>query len=119
MDVAYDHVQEETLPDTKPKDGTSEAKPNLNTEFSEAFKAVQASPWGSALGGWFTQARKQGEDLYQGLQKEATERSEQATKGLTTLREQVTAQAKSLALSGEGAPEIRVPGEEGVQGRRQ
>lgn len=114
MDVAYDHIQEETLPDSEPKDGDAEPKGNLNTEFQEAFKAVQASPWGATLGGWFGQVRKQGESIYQDLQKEATERSEQATKGLTSLREQVVVHTKGLTLNAEPAPEIKVPGEEGI-----
>lgn len=134
MDVAYDHVQEEALspsPSHERKasapssdsaaanDSTSTSQeqsqsPNLNAEFQQAFKAVQSSPWGATIGGWFSTARKQGEGFYQDLQKEASEAQEQATKGFASLREQVVNRTRSLSLGGEAAPEQMVPGEEAV-----
>lgn len=128
MDVAYDHVQEESYPDhaktAKPSDEGSSSDntsntqaskaPDLNTEFQEAFKAVQASPWGAKLGGWFGQVRKQGENLYSEASKEASAASEQATKGFTSLQEQLTQRTRGLTLNAEPAAESKVPGEEGV-----
>lgn len=137
MDVAYDHVQEEALSPSPsnerkpsapsaPSDSTTPGasdpsssseqtqSSNLNTEFQQAFKAVQSSPWGTTIGGWFSSARKQGETFYQDLQKEATEAQEQATKGFSSLREQVVNRTRSLSLGGEAAPEQTVPGEEAV-----
>lgn len=60
MDVAYDHVQEETYPSDE-ESASKETKKNttLNTEFQEAFKAVSSSPWGAKLGGFFGQVKKQ------------------------------------------------------------
>lgn len=114
MDAVYDHITEESLsPTSDPSTSDSTSGPqtqaNLNTEFQEAFKAVSASPWGAKLGGWFSQARKQGETFYQDLQKEATEAGEQATKGLSSLREQVVQRTRGLSLR-----EGEVPGEETV-----
>ncbi|KAF2160157.1 hypothetical protein M409DRAFT_29452 [Zasmidium cellare ATCC 36951] len=113
MDIAYDHIQEEALdPETnkpstsKAPAAASETQPNLNAELQDAFKAVQSSPWGAKLGGWFSQARKQGETFVQDLQKEATEAGEQATKGLGALVSRT--RGMSLNVSAEG----QVPGEE-------
>ncbi|KAK4635002.1 BSD domain-containing protein [Fulvia fulva] len=117
MDVAYDHIQEEALTPDQKRDadsGNSQTQSNLNAEFSEAFKAVSASPWGARLGGWFSQARKQGETFVQDLQKEATEASEQATKGLSSLREQVVQRTRGMTLNAEAGPEAQIPGEEAV-----
>lgn len=137
MDVAYDHVQEEALAPSpsneakpavsstatadpsNPGEGSSSApeqpqSPNLNAEFQQAFKAVQSSPWGATIGGWFSTARKQGESFYQDLQKEATDAQEQATKGFTSLREQVVNRTRGMSLGGEAAPAQTVPGEEAV-----
>ena len=115
MDLAYDHIQEEALSPDSEGEIRGPAQPtNLNAEFQEAFKAVSSSPWGSKLGGWFGQVRKQGESFYQDLQKEASEASEQATKGFTSLREQVVNRTRSLSFNAEPAPAPQIPGEEGV-----
>lgn len=131
MDVAYDHIQEEALSlststNTRPTASSSSTdaatneataqSPDLNTEFQQAFKAVQSSPWGTAIGGWFSTARKQGETFYQDLQKEASDAQEQATKGFSSLREQVAQRTRGMSLGGgEGAGlEQTVPGEEAV-----
>ncbi|CAK3983870.1 hypothetical protein DOTSEDRAFT_68665 [Lecanosticta acicola] len=110
MDVAYDHITEETLsPDEANR--KTQTEQNLNAEFQEAFKAVSSSPWGAKLGGWFSQARKQGESFVQDLQKEATEASEQATKGFSSLREQVVSRTRGMSLNTAEGP---IPGEESV-----
>lgn len=126
MDIAYDHIQEEALSPSEEhqnnpiSSSTSTSQdpsqsPNLNAEFQQAFKAVSSSPWGSTLSAWFSSARKQGETFYQDLQKEAVEAQEQATKGFTSLREQVVSRTRSLSIG--GAPEgvqSSVPGEEAL-----
>ena len=58
MDVAYDQIQEEGLPEDQ-SDQQSQQGGGLNSEFQEAFKAVSASPWGAKLGGFFGQVKKQ------------------------------------------------------------
>ncbi|KAK4508693.1 hypothetical protein PRZ48_002432 [Zasmidium cellare] len=111
MDIAYDHIQEEALdPETAAASNTkppTETQSNLNAELSDAFKAVQSSPWGAKLGGWFSQARKQGESFVQDLQKEASEAGEQATKGFGALVQRTRGMSLNV---GEGM----VPGEEPI-----
>ena len=130
MDVAYDHIQEEALspsspsasekPPLQPPADTAldqqahPQSPTLPAEFQQAFQAVSTSQWGSTIGGWFSTARKQGENFYQDLQKEASEAQEQATKGLSSLREQVAQRTRSLSLNAEPGPLVSVPGEEAV-----
>ncbi|KAF2212195.1 hypothetical protein CERZMDRAFT_41170 [Cercospora zeae-maydis SCOH1-5] len=131
MDVAYDHIQEEALSPAERKkaedavasssaDGTEQQQPahTLNTEFQQAFQAVSASPWGAKLGGWFSQARKQGETFYQDLSKEAVEASEQATKGFSSLREQVVQRARGMSdlQISRGEVDGPIPGQEEIPG---
>lgn len=60
MDVAYDHIQEETLtPEEANEQARNQQSGGLNSEFQEAFKAVSSSPWGAKLGGFFGQVKKQ------------------------------------------------------------
>lgn len=132
MDIAYDHIQEESLPahhernaaapssSSTTTDGTqqqqqqSQQPQTLNTEFQQAFQAVSASPWGARLGGWFGEARKQGQTFYSELQKEASEAQQQASKGFEGLRGQLAQRTAGLNLNAEGAPHSGVPGEEAV-----
>jgi hypothetical protein len=123
MDIAYDHIQEESLPTHHDRDAETSTTTNdsqqpqpqtLNTEFQQAFQAVSASPWGARLGGWFGEARKQGQTFYSELQKEASEAQQQATKGLEGLRGQLAQRTAGLNLNAEGAPLSDVPGEEAV-----
>ncbi|KAJ9620216.1 hypothetical protein H2203_007981 [Taxawa tesnikishii (nom. ined.)] len=86
MDVAYDHIQEETLtPEETAAREQRKQSNNLNTEFQEAFKAVSSSPWGAKLGGFFGQVKKQSESLYSEAQKEYNTASTTASKGLNDL----------------------------------
>lgn len=87
MDVAYDHIQEESL--SAEESAAREEQPpiTLETEFQNAIQAVSASPWGARLGGFFGQVKKQSESLYSDAQKEYNERSQQASRGLTGLIE--------------------------------
>ncbi|KAK0918825.1 hypothetical protein LTR91_006458 [Friedmanniomyces endolithicus] len=117
MDIAYDHVQEEALSPSEEhaqRAAADETSTNLNADLQQAFQAVSSSPWGSRLGGWFSQARKQGESFVSDLQKEAQDAQEQATQGWSSLREQVVQRTRGLSMSAEAAPEVRVPGEEAV-----
>ena len=127
MDIAYDHIQEESLPAHHERDTAAAASSDktqeqqqpqttqtLNTEFQQAFQAVSASPWGTRLGGWFGQARKQGQTFYTELQKEASEAQQQATKGFEGLKGQLAQRTAGLNLNAEGAPLSSVPGEEAV-----
>ncbi|KAK1071563.1 hypothetical protein LTR74_003193 [Friedmanniomyces endolithicus] len=117
MDIAYDHVQEEALSPSEEhaqRAAANETSTNLNADLQQAFQAVSSSPWGSRLGGWFSQARKQGESFVSDLQKEAQEAQEQATQGWSSLRDQVVQRTRGLSMSAEAAPEVRVPGEEAV-----
>ncbi|KAK4579986.1 hypothetical protein LTR86_000188 [Recurvomyces mirabilis] len=126
MDVAYDHVQEETYSPSEERSGTStteqsssdanNSNQSLNADFQQAFQAVSTSPWGSRLGGWFTQARKQGETFVADLQKEAQDAGRDAQQGWTSLREQVVQRTRGLSLGAEERVVGAVPGEEAVPG---
>lgn len=60
MDVAYDHIQEETLsPENVTQVTDAEPRKDLNTEVKEAYSAISASPWGMRLGGFLSQVKKQ------------------------------------------------------------
>lgn len=67
MDLAYDHIVEESLP--KEDDGKKRAEQqqqtqqhpqqSLNDELQDAYKAFSASPWGAKIGGFFGTVVKQ------------------------------------------------------------
>lgn len=61
MDLAYDHIQEETLQSAGEPSEKKEKQPEttLNSDFQEAYKAISASPWGARLGGFFGSVVKQ------------------------------------------------------------
>ena len=107
MDVAYDHIIEQTFtPDRAPtpnpqKSETSSSKPNLNTEFQETFRAFSNSPWGARLGGLWGNVRKQGEQYYEGARREVEGASEEALKGFSDLKETIVKQTRSLSLDEE------------------
>lgn len=112
MDVAYDHIQSEALPahhepspNTSSSPSSSEPQPTLNAEFQQAFKAVSSSPWGAKLGGWFGEAKKQGQAFYSDLQKEAAEAQSNAGKGLEHLVER-TKGVSSGAGGAQGEAEV-------------
>jgi hypothetical protein len=134
MDVAYDHIQEKALTPAERREAEDAASSStttttttadsaeqpppaatLNAEFQQAFQAVSASPWGAKLGGWFSQAKKQSETFYQDLSKEAADASEQATKGLSSLREQVVQRTRGMSdlqISRPGAGPDELPADE-------
>lgn len=63
MDLAYDHIVEESLPkeDDGKKEGgtTTDTQNSLNAEIQDAYKAFSASPWGAKIGGFFGTVVKQ------------------------------------------------------------
>jgi hypothetical protein len=61
MDIAYDHVQEETLASDSNvgEIGNGEKGPTLNDEFKDAYKAISASPWGARFGAFMGTVKKQ------------------------------------------------------------
>ena len=62
MDIAYDHIQEETLSPEAAGDGenkNAKEQPSLNTEFAQAYKAISSSPWGARLGAFVGTVKKQ------------------------------------------------------------
>ncbi|RPA96736.1 BSD-domain-containing protein [Choiromyces venosus 120613-1] len=101
MEIAYDHIQEEILAPEEHAKGKDAEKPNetLNDEFREAYKAVSASPWGSRLGSFLGTVRKQGESYYESSKKEYATVSEQATKGFSDLRTNITSRTRSLSIT--------------------
>lgn len=64
MDIAYDHIQENSLPRAgeESKDGSrtdQPQQPTLNEDIQEAYKAFSSSAWGSKIGGFFGTVVKQ------------------------------------------------------------
>ena len=62
MDLAYDHIAEESLP--KDEEGQSskaaaETDSSINADFQAAYSAFSSSPWGARLGGFFGSVVKQ------------------------------------------------------------
>ena len=133
MDIAYDHIQEESLSPTSekphtspqpPTDGSNAStspeaapaptSPTVTADLQSALQAAASSPWGSTLNSWFTTARQQGQSFYADLQKEAEQATEQATKGFSSMREEVVKRTRSLSLGGGQAADGLVPGEESV-----
>ncbi|KAG6012487.1 hypothetical protein E4U43_007772 [Claviceps pusilla] len=105
MDIAYDHIQEETLPkDGKESDQTT-SKPNLeessslNNDLQDAYKAISSSAWGMKIGGFLGTVMKQGESVYAQAQKELAEVGGDATKGLTELKESLLNHTRALTLN--------------------
>ncbi|GKT86366.1 BSD domain-containing protein [Colletotrichum tofieldiae] len=92
MDLAYDHIQESSLPkDADKKSGdTKDPKPDqpqhsLNDDLQEAYKAISSSAWGMRIGGFLGNAVKQGQEVYKEASKEVTELGEDAAKGFTSI----------------------------------
>ena len=65
MDLAYDHIQDETYAkkdntnntETEKKDEQPQA--SLSNEVQDAYKAFSNSPWGARIGGFFSNVAKQ------------------------------------------------------------
>ncbi|GKT46549.1 BSD domain-containing protein C22A12.14c [Colletotrichum spaethianum] len=92
MDLAYDHIQESSLPkDADKKTGdTKDSKSDqpqhsLNDDLQDAYKAISSSAWGMRIGGFLGNAVKQGQEVYKEASKEVTELGEDAAKGFTSI----------------------------------
>jgi hypothetical protein len=60
MDLAYDHIQEDSLsPEQSSDKPDKKSETTLNADFQEAYKAISSSPWGAKLGGFFGSVVKQ------------------------------------------------------------
>ncbi|OLN86155.1 BSD domain-containing protein C22A12.14c [Colletotrichum chlorophyti] len=89
MDLAYDHIQESSLPkDADKKTGdTKDTKPDqpqssLNDDLQEAYKALSTSAWGMRIGGFLGNA---GQSVYKEASKEVTELGGDAAKGFSSI----------------------------------
>ena len=108
MDIAYDHITEETFssdraptPTPRKAEASSPSRPNLNAEFQETFRAFSNSPWGAKLGGLWGNVRRQGEQYYEEARREVGEASEEALRGISGLKETIVKQTQSLSLEEE------------------
>ena len=64
MDVAYDHIIEESFPDDPPsktgnKDSSEPKKSEFTAEVQDAYQAISNSPWAARLGGFLGSVKKQ------------------------------------------------------------
>ncbi|SPO04857.1 related to DOS1 protein [Cephalotrichum gorgonifer] len=106
MDVAYDHIQENSFPKGDEEgerstkgDQEKQQQPTINEDFQEAYKAFSASPWGSRIGGFLGTVVKQGEQAYGHAQKELTAAGGEATRGFTDLRQSIISRTRALSLT--------------------
>ena len=120
MDVAYDHIQEESLSpeqiaatykqnsstttfgdDSSPEQQQSSPQPpkqTLNAEFQEAYNSLlTTTPWGAKLGGFFSDVKKQSSTFYDEARQEAAAAGGEAFKGFADLRESLVSRARSLS----------------------
>ena len=62
MDVAYDRIQEEALPEDSAahphQDDKGQSGADLKTELGDAYKAFSDSSWGATIGGLWGTVRK-------------------------------------------------------------
>ncbi|KAK3941637.1 BSD domain-containing protein 1-B [Diplogelasinospora grovesii] len=104
MDLAYDHIQEESFPkDPEDTPSSGDKKPeqqtSLNSELQDAYRAFSSSPWGARIGGFFGTVVKQGESVYREAQQELTAVGQDATRGFTDLRASIINRTRSLSLT--------------------
>lgn len=104
MDVAYDHIQEETLTDDNQASSSSDKKPTqppptLNAEFQDAYRAFSNSPWGARIGGFLGNVVKQGESVYREAEKELSAVSQDATRGFSDLRTTLISRTRALSIA--------------------
>lgn len=103
MDVAYDHIQEETLTDdnqaSSSSDKTPAQPPTLNAEFQDAYRAFSNSPWGARIGGFLGNVVKQGESVYREAEKELSAVSQDATRGFSDLRTTLISRTRALSIA--------------------
>ncbi|CAK7267662.1 hypothetical protein SEPCBS57363_002701 [Sporothrix epigloea] len=105
MDLAYDHIAQESLPrdeDGRDHSNDTVASPqaSLNSDIQAAYSAFSAtaSPWASRIGGFFGNVVKQGESVYREAQQEVTALGQDATKSLSGLRKTIVSHTRNLSL---------------------
>ncbi|KAI1437116.1 BSD-domain-containing protein [Xylaria sp. CBS 124048] len=113
MDLAYDHIVEESLPkeesaSTQAGQSSSDRKPEstLNADLQDAYRAFSTSSWGSWLGGTVERVVKQGESVYREASQEVTSLSADASRSFATLR------ARALSLTTAPSPSVTRQGEQ-------
>lgn len=103
MDLAYDHIQEESFPkeDERPssQNGTEQHNNTLNADLQDAYRAFSSSPWGAKIGGFFGNVVKQGESVYKEASHELASVGQDATTGLSSLRNTLINRTRSLSLA--------------------
>ncbi|KAL2017162.1 hypothetical protein VTK56DRAFT_2531 [Thermocarpiscus australiensis] len=103
MDIAYDHIQESSFPEDHSDSPSAEEKPaqqsSLNADLQDAYRAFSSSAWGARIGGFLGSVVKQGESVYREAQQELTAVSQDATRGLTDLRQSIINHTRSLSLN--------------------
>lgn len=99
MDLVYDHIQEKALtPDEESKKVEKETENTLNSDFQEAYKVISSSPWGIKIGGLLGNFVKQSSEVYKEAQKELSEVSEEATRGLSGFRSSIISRTGDFSL---------------------
>ncbi|KIV99308.1 uncharacterized protein PV09_08969 [Verruconis gallopava] len=117
MDVAYDHIQEESFPEDeentksqhKGEANNDSAPQTINQDLRDAYKAFTSSPWGMKLGGLWSSAKKQGEQYYATAQHEASELLSR-TRAIS-LSSPPTSPKPNASTSDQGAVEDSAPAE--------
>jgi hypothetical protein len=103
MDLAYDHIQEESFP-KEDEGSSSQQRPEqqnntLNADFQDAYRAFSSSPWGAKIGGFFGNVVKQGESVYKEASQELVAVGQDATTGLSSLRDTLINRTRSLSVA--------------------
>ncbi|KAL2138448.1 hypothetical protein VTI28DRAFT_6772 [Corynascus sepedonium] len=103
MDIAYDHIQESNFPEEPSESQSADKKPatqtSLNADLQDAYRAFSSSPWGARIGGFFGTVVKQGESVYREAQQELSAVGQDATRGLTDLRQSIINHTRNLSLN--------------------
>ncbi|KAK4134899.1 BSD-domain-containing protein [Trichocladium antarcticum] len=103
MDLAYDHILESSFPEehSNAQNGDKKAVPqaSLNEDLQDAYRAISSSPWGARIGGFFGTVVKQGGSVYREATQELTALGQDATHGLTDLRQSLIAHTRNLSLN--------------------
>lgn len=103
MDLAYDHIQEDSFP-KEDEEPSSQNRPELqnntlNADLQDAYRAFSSSPWGAKIGGFFGNVVKQGESVYKEASQELAAVGQDATTGLSSLRNTLINRTRTLSLA--------------------
>ncbi|EHA50717.1 hypothetical protein MCOR27_006970 [Pyricularia oryzae] len=104
MDLAYDHITEETLKNEAKQAANDKGKqpedPNtLTADVQDAYRAFSASPWGARIGGFIGAVAKQGGSVYNQASHELSAVGQDATTGFSSLRDTIINRTRSLSLA--------------------